>query len=194
MQGTRPLVFVGPSGIGKGTIERRLMEERPGKFAFSVSHTTRAQRPGERDGVDYHFTTREKMEKEIAEGKFLEFCEIHGNLYGTSYAAIDNVTKSGKICIIDANIDGAISLSKTNLNPYIIFLAPTSLEDLEKRLRGRGTETEEVIQIRMNTARTEMKRLEENRQLFNSVIINDKIEDTLAEIHKIMDEIYGSRK
>ena len=190
----RPLVFVGPSGIGKGTIERRLMDESPGKFAFSVSHTTRSKRPGEKDGVDYNFTTREKMEKEIAEGKFLEFCEIHGNLYGTSLAAIDAVTKSGKICIIDANIDGAISLSKTDLNPFIIFLAPTSLEDLENRLRGRGTETEEVIQTRMNTARTEMRRLEENRELFNAVIINDKIEDTLAEIHKIFDEIYGSSK
>lgn len=187
----RPFVFVGPSGIGKGTIEHKLMSEHPGLFAFSVSHTTRSPRPGEQDGVDYNFTTREQMEKEIKEGKFLEFCEIHGNLYGTSFEAIKKVSQDGKICVLDLNIDGAISVSKTNLNPYIIFLAPKSMEVLEERLRGRHTESDDVIRTRMNTAREEMRRLEENKEIFNTVIINDKIEDTLNELHRILKEVDG---
>lgn len=187
----RPFIFVGPSGIGKGTIEHKLMAEYPDMFAFSVSHTTRSPRVGEKDGVDYNFTTREQMEKEIKEGKFLEFCEIHGNLYGTSYEAIKKVSENGKICILDLNIDGAISVSKTNLNPYIIFLAPKSMDALEERLRGRHTESESVIQTRMNTAREEMRRLEEIKDIFDTVIVNDKLEDTMRELHKLLKEVDG---
>ena len=186
-----PLVFVGPSGIGKGTIEKAIMSKNPSRFAFSVSHTTRSPRPGETDGVEYHFTTREKMEAEIKQGKFLEFCEIHGNLYGTSFQAINDVVESGKICILDVNIDGAIAVSKTNLKPYIIFLKPVSLEALEERLRGRGTEPDEIIQIRMNTAREEMMRLEENSSMFNLVVINDKMDDTINAIHEGLKKHFG---
>ena len=187
----RPLVFVGPSGIGKGTIEKKIMEKHPERFAFSVSHTSRAPRPGEVDGVAYHFTTREKMEQEIKEGKFLEYCEIHGNLYGTSIAAIRTVIDSGKICIIDVNIDGAISISKTDLQPFIIFMRPVSVEALEARLKGRGTEDEATVNVRMQTAKRELERHDELISLWNLDIVNDTIEETMATIRKALRDLYG---
>jgi guanylate kinase len=186
-----PIVFVGPSGIGKGTIMKALMAKHPDRFAFSVSHTTRSPRPGEKDGVDYHFTTRSEMEKEISEGKFLEFCEVHGNLYGTSFGAIKAISDAGKICFLDVNIDGAISISKTDMKPFVIFLRPVSVEALEARLKGRGTEKDDVVAVRMATARRELERREELANLWNLDIVNDKIEDTLALIQTEFVKLYG---
>ncbi|OHS97267.1 Guanylate kinase family protein [Tritrichomonas foetus] len=186
-----PIVFVGPSGIGKGTIEKAIMGKNPERFAFSVSHTTRAPRPGETNGVEYNFIQRQDMEQEIKDGKFLEFCEIHGNLYGTSFAAIRTVTESGRICILDVNIDGALAIHKTDLKPFIIFLKPVSLEALEARLRGRGTETDEVIRVRMHTAEEELRRLEEHKNVFNLIIVNDKMEETIEAIHQGLKDHYG---
>lgn len=187
----RPLVFVGPSGIGKGTIEKKMMEKHPERFAFSVSHTTRAPRPGEEHGVAYHFTTRDKMEQDIKDGKFLETCEVHGNLYGTSLAAIRSVIDSGKICVIDVNIDGAVSISKTDLNPYIIFLRPVSVEALEARLKGRGTEDEATVNVRMQTAKRELERHDELISLWNLDIVNDTLEETMSILQKALTELYG---
>lgn len=186
---SRPIVFVGPSGIGKGTIERYLMNKYPNHFQLTVSHTTRKPREGEIDGVHYYFTTREKMEQEIKEGKFLEYCEIHGNLYGTSLYAIDQVHKSGKVCILDVNIDGAFACLEKNLNPFIILLVPTSIEDLEKRLRGRGTDDEESLRTRMHTTQQELVRFEENKDKWNLRIVNDKLETTVEIIEKALKDI-----
>lgn len=188
---SRPIVFVGPSGIGKGTIEKAIMAANPDRFAFSVSHTTRKPREGEVDGVAYNFTTLEQMEKEIQEGKFLEFCKIHGNLYGTSFAAIEKVTSTGKFCIIDINIDGAISIKEKGLNPFIIFLKPVSLEALEARLKGRGTESDDVVAVRMQTAREEMERHDQMKDLWDLSIVNDKMEDTLNTIYAALKEHVG---
>jgi guanylate kinase len=187
----RPLVFVGPSGIGKGTILHIIMEKHPELFGFSVSHTTRAPRAGETDGVEYYFTTREKMEQQIANGEFLEYADSHGNLYGTSKAAIESVINSGKICVLDVNVDGAVAISKTNFKPFIIFLRPVSMELLEQRLRGRGTESEEAIQRRMTTARREMALHEELKGIWDLDIVNDKLEDTLAIIKAELKKLYG---
>lgn len=186
---SRPLVFVGPSGIGKGTIERFLMEKYPGHFQLSVSHTTRKAREGEVDGVHYYFTDRETMEKEIKDGKFLEFCEIHGNLYGTSIMAIEKVQNSGKVCILDVNIDGAFACLEKKLNPFIILLLPTSIEAIEQRLRGRGTDDEESIQKRMKTTREELVRFNENKDKFDLSIVNDKMEVTVEKIEAALKEI-----
>jgi guanylate kinase len=186
-----PIVFVGPSGIGKGTITKAMMTAAPGRFAFSVSHTSRSPRAGEVDGVDYHFTTRARFEEDLAAGKFLEYCEVHGNLYGTSYAAIRSVADSGRICILDVNIDGAIAISKTDFRPFIIFLRPVSFELLEERLRGRGTESDEVVRVRLQTAKRELERREEYPGLWNLDIVNDKLDDTLAAIRAALTELYG---
>ena len=177
---SKPVVFVGPSGIGKNTIINKLREMYPDRFAFSVSHTTRQPREGEIDGVHYHFVTREKFEEMIKEGKLLEHAEVHGNFYGTSFEAIKTVEESGKICVLDVNIDGAISVKNSSLKPYIIFLRPTSMDALERRLRGRGTESEEQVQKRIDTARREMERFEENKNIWDKVIVNDRLEHTLV--------------
>jgi guanylate kinase len=150
------------------------MSSNPNRFAFSVSHTTRKPRPGEVDGVDYHFTTREQFEQDIADNKFLEHCEVHGNLYGTSYAAIRSVAESGRICILDINIDGAIAISKTDFKPFVIFLRPVTFEALEERLRGRGTESDEVVRIRLQTAKRELERREENLGFCEFVFVEIK--------------------
>lgn len=184
---SKPVVFVGPSGIGKGTIIGKLRELYPGRFDFSISHTTRQPRVGETDGVQYHFVTREKFEEMVKNGEFLEHTEVHGNYYGTSFAAIHAVEASGKVCILDVNIDGAISVYKSDMKPFIILLKPVSFEALERRLRGRATETEEQIQKRLNTTRIELKRFEENKEIFNYEIVNDRLNVTLV---KLSEELF----
>lgn len=179
---SKPVVFVGPSGIGKNTIINKIREMYPDRFAYSVSHTSRAPREGEVDGVHYHFVDREKFEWMIQNNKLLEYAQVHGNYYGTSFESISEVERSGKICILDLNIDGAIAVSKSNLKPFIIFLRPVSLQALERRLRQRGTESEEAVQKRMHTAEEEMRRFEENKSIWDRVIVNDRLEQTLIEI------------
>lgn len=179
---SKPIVFVGPSGIGKNTIINKLRELYPNRFAYSISHTSREPRTGEENGVHYHFVSREKFESMIQNNEFLEYAEVHGNYYGTSFASIKQVTDSGQICILDLNIDGAIAVSQSDLEPFIVFLRPSSMPALEARLRRRGTETEELIQKRMKTAEEEMKRFEENKSIWSMVIVNDRMDQTLVEL------------
>lgn len=179
---SKPVVFVGPSGIGKNTIINKLREMYPDRFAYSVSHTSRSPREGEVNGVNYHFVDREKFEDMIKNNKFLEYAEVHGNYYGTSFESINEVENSGKICILDLNIDGAINVSKSHLKPFIIFLRPVSLQALERRLRQRGTESDELVQKRMHTAEEEMRRFEENKSVWDLVIVNDRLEQTLVQL------------
>ncbi|RWW43947.1 hypothetical protein BHE74_00050340 [Ensete ventricosum] len=171
----KPIVISGPSGVGKGTLINKLMKEFPSKYGFSVSHTTRAPREKELDGVHYHFTERSLMEKDIRDGKFLEFASVHGNLYGTSIEAVEAVTDSGKRCILDIDVQGARSVRASSLDAIFIFICPPSFEELEERLRARGTETEEQVQKRLRNARAE---LDEGRSpgLFDHILVNDDLE------------------
>ncbi|KAL0334292.1 UNVERIFIED_CONTAM: Guanylate kinase [Sesamum angustifolium] len=154
----KPIVISGPSGVGKGTLISKLMEEFPSTFGFSVSHTTRAPRNNERNGVHYHFTERSVMEQDIKDEKFLEFAAVHGNLYGTSIEAVEVVTDRGKRCILDIDVQGARSVRASSLEAVFIFICPPSFEELEKRLRSRGTETEEQIQSVCETLRQSLNR------------------------------------
>ncbi|RLM98416.1 guanylate kinase 1-like [Panicum miliaceum] len=138
--GQKPVVISGPSGVGKGTLIAKLMKDYPSKFGFSVSHTTRSPREKEIDGVHYHFTERSKIEKDISEGKFLEFAHVHGNVYGTSIEAVESVTDEGKRCILDIDVQGARSVRASSLEAIFIFVCPPSFEELEKRLRARYPE------------------------------------------------------
>ena len=126
---TRQVVIAGPSGVGKGTLIARLMEAFPSSFGFSVSHTTREPRAGEVDGTDYHFTTREAMQRSIDSGNFLEYADVHGRFYGTSYRAVLSVTKQdNRICILDIDMQGVRSVKKSRvLNPMYIYVAPPSM-------------------------------------------------------------------
>uniref|UniRef100_A0A7S0RKC8 Guanylate kinase 1 n=1 Tax=Pyramimonas obovata TaxID=1411642 RepID=A0A7S0RKC8_9CHLO len=180
-----PIVVCGPSGVGKGTLINRLMADFPDRFGFSVSHTTRAPRPGEEDGVHYHFAQVDQVKKEIAEGKFLEHAEVHGNVYGTSLAAVEAVATQGKACVLDIDVQGARSVRASALPATFVFVMPPSVEELEKRLRGRGTEKEESIQKRLKNAAGEMACADEPG-FFDHKLVNNDLETTYQELKRIL--------
>nr|CAD1837658.1 unnamed protein product [Ananas comosus var. bracteatus] len=183
--GPKPIVISGPSGVGKGTIIAKLMKEFPSTYGFSVSHTTRGPREKEVDGVHYHFAERSVMEKEISEGKFLESALVHGNLYGTSVEAVEAVTDAGKRCILDIDVQGARSVRASALEAIFIFICPPAFEELEKRLRARGTETEEQIQKRLRNAKTELEQAK-FPGLFDHLLVNDDLEICYENFKKIL--------
>uniref|UniRef100_A0A8C0CZB4 Guanylate kinase n=1 Tax=Balaenoptera musculus TaxID=9771 RepID=A0A8C0CZB4_BALMU len=157
MSGPRPVVLSGPSGAGKSTLLKRLLQEHSSIFGFSVSHTTRDPRPGEENGKDYYFVTREVMQRDIAAGDFIEHAEFSGNLYGTSKAAVRAVQAMNRICVLDVDLQGVRNIKKTDLRPIYIFVQPPSLDVLEQRLRQRNTETEESLAKRLAAARADME-------------------------------------
>ncbi|XP_071488592.1 guanylate kinase-like [Diadema antillarum] len=183
----RPCVFCGPSGSGKSTLIQKLMAEHKDMFGFSVSHTTRKPRPGEEDGVHYHYTTREDMEAAIANGEFLESAQFSGNLYGTSKKAVQDVLNTRRICILDIDVQGVISIKKTDLKPIYIFVKPPSLKILEERLRGRKTDTEEAIQKRLATATKELEYInKETDSQGTFIIVNDDVDVAYEQIKGIL--------
>ncbi|XP_004493515.1 guanylate kinase 2 [Cicer arietinum] len=181
----RPVVISGPSGVGKGTLISMLMKEFPSMFGFSVSHTTRAPRNMEKDGVHYHFTDKSVMEKEIKNGKFLEFASVHGNLYGTSVEAVEVVADSGKRCILDIDVQGARSVRASSLEAIFIFISPPSMEELEKRLRDRGTEAEEQILKRLRNAEAEIEQ-GKSSNVFDFTLYNDNLEECYERLKKLL--------
>ncbi|XP_067326497.1 guanylate kinase isoform X1 [Anolis sagrei] len=197
MTGPRPVVLSGPSGAGKSTLLKKLLKDYENVFGFSVSHTTRNPRPGEVNGKDYHFVTREEMQKEIDAGGFIENAEFSGNMYGTSKAAIQAVQAQNQICILDIDMQGVKNIKKTDLNPIYISVQPPSIDVLEKRLRDRQTETEESLQKRLTAARVDME-LSKEPGLFDLVIVNNDLEAAYSELKSILaDEIQkaqGSKK
>ena len=180
-EGPKPIVFAGPSGVGKGTIVNILMKRYPSLFGFSVSHATRAPRPGEENGVHYNFVTVPEMERAIADGEFIEYAQVHTNYYGSSFKAVEKVRSQGKICILDIDIQGVQNVKKSSLDCEYIFIAPPSIEELEARLRGRGTETEEKIQVRMNNAKGELA-FGNGEGNFDLFVINNDLETAVESI------------
>jgi len=175
----RPVVICGPSGVGKGTLLTRLIQAHPDRFGFCVSHTTRAPRPGEVDGVHYHFCDTAQMEEAIRRGEFLEHARVHANIYGTSISAVEAVSRAGKTCLLDIDVQGADSVKSSPLQAWFIFIAPPSLEALEARLRGRGTEAEDKIRLRLATAKHEMMYMD-IPGYFDQVLVNDDLEETYS--------------
>ena len=179
----RPIVFAGPSGAGKGTLISSLMKRYPDdQFGFSVSHTTRGPRNGEIDALHYNFTTVEKMKADIDAGKFIEYAEVHGNYYGTSVEAVKSVQTKGQVCILDIDVQGVQNVKKSALNPYYIFIAPPSMEDLEARLRGRGTEKENDIKKRLANAKGEMDYGKEPGN-FDKYLVNGDLSTASADLN-----------
>jgi guanylate kinase len=164
-----PVVIVsGPSGVGKSTVIRRVLEECGVPLRLSVSATTRPPRPHERDGIDYHFWTRERFDKEVEAGHFLEWAEVVGNRYGTLRGEIDKARQQGYGVILDIDVQGAAQIRAKLPGCVSIFLF-ASMEDYEARLRGRGTETEEAIARRLANARRELnQRAEYTYQVKNA--------------------------
>ncbi|KAK9915872.1 hypothetical protein WJX75_005527 [Coccomyxa subellipsoidea] len=150
-------------------------------FGFSCSHTTRAPREGEKNGEHYHFVSKADFEKGIEDGSFLEHARVHSNIYGTSYQAVEDVASSGKCCVLDIDVQGARLVRRSKLKAIFVFIAPPSTEALEQRLRGRGTESEEQIQIRLQAAKEEIASIKEPG-LYDYVIFNDDLEDAFAQL------------
>ncbi|MBQ4264676.1 MAG: guanylate kinase [Clostridia bacterium] len=150
-------VFSGPSGVGKGTLNAKLFAEYGEQMAFSVSATTRAPREGEIDGTHYFFITKQEFEARIANNDFLEYAQFAGNCYGTPKSYVMSLLEAGKNVLLEIEVQGAMQVMERMPECVSIFVLPPSFEELERRLRGRGTETEEKIQARLETARGELE-------------------------------------
>ncbi len=175
------LVFSGPSGAGKSTVIHELMKNRD-DIVFSVSATTREPRPNEVDGKDYFFISREKFEEMIEQDAFLEHAEYVGNCYGTPAAPIDAAIETGKVVILDIEVQGAAQVMAKRPDCVSVFLCPPSMEELERRLRGRGTDSDEKIRKRLQTAADEC-RLAGNYQY---ILINDDYQCTARKLDAII--------
>lgn len=168
-------VISAPSGAGKTTLLKRVMA-RVANLTFSVSHTTRSPRPGERDGVDYSFVSTVEFEKMIRDGAFLEYARVHANLYGTSRLAVTALQQQGKDVVLDVDVQGAAILRREAIaGATYIFVAPPSLAELERRLRGRGTEGEEMIAVRLANARKELAVMKD----YEYLVVNHRVEESV---------------
>lgn len=182
-----PNIFVlcGPSGCGKSTLIGKLMAEFPGRFGFSVSHTTRQPRAGEINGVHYNFTDREKIQADIEAGMFLEHALVHSNHYGTSFAGIRSVIETGKICILDIDVQGVETLKASDRidQSKVVYamLVPPSMAELERRLLARSTDASDVIQRRLHRAEAEMAYTKRS-DFWDAVLVNDEIEHCYASL------------
>ncbi|MBP3820960.1 guanylate kinase [bacterium] len=174
-------VISGCSGVGKGTVINEFMKRNSENFILSVSCTTRKPRVGEIDGIHYFFITKEEFEKNILEGKFLEYAQFAENYYGTKEKYIKQKFEEGFNIILEIETQGALQVKEKMPEAVLIFIAPPSVEELENRLRGRHTEDEETIQKRLAQVKTELIRSKK----YDYIVINDNINHAVEEIEKI---------
>lgn len=179
----RLVVLVGPSAVGKSTVVR-CVRERVTDLLFSVSATTRAPRPGEVDGQDYHFVSADQFDRMIAEGRMLEWAEIHGGLQrsGTPAEPVDQALSAGRPVLVEVDLAGARAVHAAMPEAYRVFMAPPSWDELVARLTGRGTESPAAVARRLETARVEMAAKDE----FDVVIVNDDVQRTCAELVSLL--------
>lgn len=174
-------VISGPSGVGKGTINKRLIDEFMGQVAYSVSATTRSPREGEADGREYFFISRQEFEKRAANNEFLEHAEYAGNCYGTPRSYVLNLLDQGVSVILEIDLQGALQVKERMPQSVSVFILPPSFEELEGRLRGRGTETPEKIAQRLAVARREISMA----HVYDYRIVNDDVEAAYARLREI---------
>lgn len=176
------ILISGPSGTGKGTVCDLLRQKHP-EISYSISATTRQPRPGEQDGVNYYFYTKEKFREMIDQGQLLEWAEVYGNFYGTPKQKVLDRLDAGEDILLEIDTQGALNVMKVMPEGLFIFLLPPSLEELAARLKGRGTETEESLQRRLGAAVDEIKLATKYRY----VVVNDKVEDAEETIANIIE-------
>jgi len=185
-----PLIILsGPSGSGKSTIIRKLLEEKAWSTRLSVSVTTRRPRPGEVDGVDYHFWTKEKFEAEVAAGGFLEWAEVYGNYYGTLRSEVQPHREQGLGVLLDIDVKGRAQVVQKCPDAVSIFVRTSSADVMEKRLRARKTETETSLAKRLAEARTELARAGE----YDYQVINDDLEKAMTATRAIVQPLLEPR-
>ncbi len=171
----RPLVLVAPSGTGKTTLARALVERHPDRFTFSVSATTRAPRPGEVDGIHYHFLTDAAFRSLAEEGRLAEWAVVHGRMYGTPMESLDPALLDGRTPVLDIDVEGARQVAERIPSSTAIFLLPPGPEAWIHRLVGRGTETPDQVRTRLETALAELERARE----FEEFVVNDRLMETI---------------
>lgn len=187
------IVISAPSGAGKSTLCGRLLRDFPGRLKLSISTTSRLPRGSEQNAVEYFFTDNTDFKARIDAGEFAEWALVHGNYYGTQKATIEGFWKAGRHVLLDIDVQGAASLKALyGERCFTVFIAPPSMEELEKRLRGRGTDSEETIQKRMRNAAGEMARKVE----FDRIVVNDDFERARREldtaVREFMDRMEGA--
>jgi guanylate kinase len=183
VSGPHLVVLAGPSAVGKSTVVAQLKATVPDLF-FSVSWTTRDPRPGEVDGRDYHYVTRERFRDEVDSGLMLEWAEIHGGLQlsGTPRQPVTEALQAGRPVLVEVDLAGARNIKQMMPEALTVFLAPPTWEDLVERLTGRGTESEDVIRRRLETAREELASKDE----FDRVVVNRDVTEAVAEISALL--------
>lgn len=181
----KTFIISGPSGVGKSTVLKALFRER-GNMYFSVSATTRAPRESETDGVDYHFLSHETFKEWIRQGEFLEYAEFVENSYGTPKKYVYEAMEAGQDVILDIEVQGAVQVKERMPEVVRIYLAPPSWEELERRLRARGTDDEETIRKRLLRAKEEFKLA----HTYDYFVINDTVENAVRELNSIMTAAY----
>ena len=175
------IVMSGPSGVGKGTVRNKFMNDPELNLAFSISMTSRSRREKETEGVDYYFVTRERFEEAIKNGELLEWTEFVGNYYGTPLAYVEKLRNEGKNVLLEIEVEGARNVKEKCPDAIMIFITPPSMEELERRIRGRRTEPEEIVQQRLAKAAKEMQMLGQ----YKYVVCNDDA-DEAAEIISVI--------
>lgn len=184
------IVFSGPSGVGKGTVRQEIFKDTELNFKYSVSATSRKPRPGEVDGVDYFFKTKEEFENMIAKNELLEHAEFVGNYYGTPVDYVQKCIDAGQDIFLEIEVEGAKQVRDKFPEGLFVFLAPPSLEELRSRLVNRGTEADAVIESRLATAKEELDMM----HLYDYVVVNKNVEAAAEKVKKIIEVEHCSRK
>jgi len=180
-------VITGPSGVGKGTLIRGLMERLP-ELELSVSATTRGPRPGERDGIEYHFLPREEFDRKVQDGEFVEHADYAGRSYGTLRSELEERVRAGTPVVLEIEVQGARQVRASVPDAIQVFIAPPSLQELRTRLIGRGTDDPEEVERRLRVAAEELEAQPE----FAHVVINDRLQDALEQLTAVVaDELDG---
>ena len=178
----RLFVVSGPSGVGKGTLVALLREKEP-DLGLTVSATTREPRPGEVDGVSYYFLSSEEFAAKVEAGEFLEWAHVHGNCYGTLASEVERLLGEGRSVVLEIDVQGGLNVKKINPDAVLVFIEPPSADELEARLRGRGTEDEASIEMRLSNAKKEM----ECASLYDVRLVNDDLERACDELAHVID-------
>ena len=178
----RLFVVSGPSGVGKGTLVARVRAKRP-DLGLTVSATTRTPRAGEVEGISYYYLTEDEFSARVAAGEFVEWANVHGHRYGTLKSEVERNLTQGRSLILEIDVQGGLNVRNSYEDVVLVFIAPPSMEELEKRLRGRGTEDEETISTRLANAAHEMELMD----AYDATIVNDDLDRAAAELYALIE-------